>query len=115
MFIDLSQYSIYLRPGATDMRKQITSLAALVQESLELDPFSKSLFLFSNKSRNLIKILYWDTTGFCLWSKRLEKHQFPWTESQERGICLQVSQLQMLLAGIDFFQAHEPVYYESVV
>jgi len=115
MFIDLRQYSIYLRPGPTDMRKQIASLATLVQESLELDPFSKSLFLFSNKSRNLIKILYWDKTGFCLWSKRLEKHQFPWTESQERGICLNPAQLQMLLSGIDFFHAHQPVHYESVV
>lgn len=115
MFIDLNQYSIYLRPGATDMRKQIASLASLVQESLELDPFSKSLFLFSNKKRNLIKILYWDHTGFCLWSKRLEKYQFPWTESEDREIALNSSQLQMLLAGIDFFQAHQPVYYESVV
>jgi transposase len=114
MFIDLSQYSVYLAPGATDMRKQMASLAVLVQEQLQQNPFSKSLFLFCNRKRNLLKILYWDRNGFCVWAKRLETHQFPWPQSKKQAVQLDLAQLQMLLSGIDFFHAHDSVTYESV-
>ena len=73
MIVDLEKVSIYVRPGKTDMRKQINGLSILVQDDLKLDPFSGALFLFCNKRRHLLKILYWDKTGFCMWIKRLEK------------------------------------------
>ena len=77
MTVDLQKVNIYVRPGKTDMRKQINGLAIVVQQ-LKLDPFSGSLFLFCNRRRYLLKILYWDRTGFALWQKRLEKDKFPW-------------------------------------
>lgn len=67
---------VYLAAGSTDMRKSIDGLAAIVQESFKLDPFSSSLFVFCNKSRNKIKILQWEHNGFWLHYRRLEKGIF---------------------------------------
>ena len=69
---------IYLAVGSTDMRKAINGLSILVQDELALDPLSGHLFAFCNRKRNMVKILYWDRNGFCLWHKRLEKHHFTW-------------------------------------
>ena len=60
MIVDFSDLNIYVRPGYTDMRKQINGLSILVEEDLKRNPFSGSLFLFCNKQRRLLKILYWD-------------------------------------------------------
>ena len=113
MIIDLEKVAIYVRPGKTDMRKQINGLSVIVQDELKLDPFSGALFLFCNKRRHLLKILYWDRTGYCMWLKRLEKARFPWpmdrTEVQE----IDLSQLRQLLSGINFWEAHEEVKYSS--
>ena len=77
MINDFTAYTIYIMPGATDMRKQINGLAALAENEMTDDIFSQSLFLFCNKSKTLLKILYWDRNGFCLWMKRLEKYKSP--------------------------------------
>jgi transposase len=69
---------VYLVLGNTDMRKAINGLSILVESHLQLDPFSGHLFVFCNRRRNILKILYWDRNGFCLWQKRLEKHDFKW-------------------------------------
>lgn len=58
---------IYLRTGATDMRKSINGLSAIVQNDMNLNPFKSGYFLFCNKTRHLLKLLYWDKTGFALW------------------------------------------------
>ena len=67
---------IYLATGSTDMRKSINGLSILVAEQLEYDPLSGQLFCFCNRKRSIIKILYWEHNGFCLWHKRLEKDRF---------------------------------------
>jgi len=67
MFVDLERVAIYVKPGKTDFRKQINGLSIIVEEELRLDPFSGALFLFCNGQRRLLKILYWDRTGFILW------------------------------------------------
>ena len=72
MFIDWDHIRVFVRPGATDLRKQINGLAVLVQTVMELDPLSGHLYLFSNQERRLLKVLYWDRNGFCMWQKRLE-------------------------------------------
>jgi transposase len=77
MFLPL-QTKVYLAVGRTDMRKSINGLSILVDEVLEMNPFSGHLFAFSNRRRNMIKILYWCRNGFCLWQKRLEKDRFRW-------------------------------------
>ena len=68
-----STQKVYLACGSTDMRKSIDSLAAIVQQSFALDPFSSALFAFCNKSRDKIKILQWDHNGFWLYYKGWRK------------------------------------------
>ena len=76
--LELGEARIFVRPGATDMRKQINGLVLLVQEEMRTSPFETALFVFCNAQRQLLKAVYWDRTGFCLWMKRLEKGRFPW-------------------------------------
>ena len=73
-----SSLKVFLAPGATDLRKSINGLSVLAASGLELDVLSGSLFVFCNRKRDLIKIVYWDRNGFCLWMKRLEKETFQW-------------------------------------
>ena len=72
MFIDWERVRVFVRPGATDLRKQINGLAAITQTDMGQDALSGNLYLFSNADRRLLKALYWDRNGFCLWQKRLE-------------------------------------------
>jgi len=108
---------IYLAVGSTDMRKAINGLSILVEDVLELNPLSGHLFAFCNKRRNMVKILYWDRNGFCLWHKRLEKHVFTWPESHEQILQLDVRELNWLLEGLDIRQAkaHESLCYRTMI
>ena len=65
--------------GETDMRKSVNGLSLIVSDMLDLDPFSGHLFVFCNRRRNILKILYWDRNGFCMWYKRLEEDRFRWS------------------------------------
>jgi transposase len=85
MLTDFHGYRIFLRPGATDLRKAANGLTILVQKEMKYDPFSKGLFLFCNRQKKLLKVVYWDKNGFCLWQKRLEKQKFPWPKSEEHA------------------------------
>jgi transposase len=115
MFIDWKAVKIFVRPGVTDLRKQINGLAVMVQGELKLDPFSGSLYLFCNRNRRLLKLLYWDRNGFSMWQKRLERDRFPWPKSEEAAREITKSQLRMLLAGIDFWNAHQELSYNTVI
>ena len=99
--LELGEARIFVRPGATDMRKQINGLALIVQEQMQLSPFDPALFVFCNGQRRILKALYWGRTGFCLWMKRLENHRFPWprnaTEARQQ---IDESQLRLLLSGV---------------
>jgi transposase len=106
---------IYVQPGATDMRKHINGLSAWVQEHMGQDVFGGNLFLFCSRDRRRLKILYWEQNGFCLWIKRLERDKFPWPEDGKSAQHIGPEQLQMLLAGIDFFHAHQEIKYSRVV
>jgi len=114
MIIDPSNTKIYIRPGQTDMRKAVNGLTVIVQEAMELDPFSGSIFMFCSRDRKLLKAVYWDRTGFWLSQKRLEKNKYPWPEINESVQELSDEELKMLLSGIDFFKAHKPLYYKKV-
>ncbi len=102
---------IYLKPGPTDMRKSINTLVPIVEQEMKQNPLSAGYFVFCNKSRQLLKILYWDKTGFALWLKRLEEGKFPWPENPGDAQQLTPQQIQWLLAGIDFLKAHKPLEY----
>ena len=67
MFPYLPGLRVYLAVGVTDMRKSINGLSILVQDQLDLDPISGHLFAFCNRRRDIVKVLYWDRNGFCLW------------------------------------------------
>ena len=119
MILDISKVRIFLRPGTTDMRKAANGLTSIVQEEMKQDPFSGSVYLFCNSERKLLKAVYWDRTGFWLSQKRLEKNsdlspRYPWPQDEDAARELTVNELQMLLAGIDFFKAHKEAHYKKV-
>ena len=114
MWPDLSQARILIRPGVTDMRKQINGLSVMVQNAMAEGPFSGDLFLFCGRDKNLIKALYWDRNGFCLWSKRLEQGRFPWPEGAPGTRQLSAQELGMLLDGIDFRKSFQPLAFDRV-
>ncbi|QXX76049.1 IS66 family insertion sequence element accessory protein TnpB [Methylovirgula sp. HY1] len=93
---------VYLACGHTDMRRGFDGLALMVQEVLEQNPFSGALFAFRGKRGDLIKLLWWDTQGLCLFSKRLEKGRFVWPMAAAGTVSLTAAQLSMLLEGIDW-------------
>ena len=95
---------VHVALGVTDMRKGLDGLAMLVQGVLKQDPFSGHLFVFRGRTANLIKILFWDGTGLCLFTKRLEHGVFLWPAAVEAGETCRLSsaQLSMLLEGIDW-------------
>ena len=103
---------VYLALGSTDMRKAINGLSVLVEQAMDLNPFSGDLFVFCNRRQNIIKILYWDENGFCLWQKRLEEHRFKWPRQPEQVQAINREQLNWLLAGLDFSCAHQRLYYQ---
>lgn len=98
---------VYLARGHTDMRKSIDGLAAVVSLRFGLDPFDDSLFVFCNRGRDKLKILYWDTNGFWLFYRRLERGRFQWLEADEnRPITISRRQLRWLLDGLTLEQSH---------
>ena len=115
MIFDLSKASIFLRPGPTDLRKAINSLYVIVKNEFHKDPFSNALFLFCNRKRDRMKILYWDKNGFCLWLKRLEKDKFPWPITEEDVMEIDLQKFRWLLSGIDFFHAHKKLIFSSTI
>jgi transposase len=113
--LEVKEARVFVRPGATDMRKQINGLALIIEQGMECNVFEPSLFLFCNGERRILKALYWDRTGFCLWQKRLEKHRFPWPRTSEQARCeIDAEKLRMLLEGIDFWSAHQELSYTRV-
>jgi transposase len=113
MLINSRGLRIFLRPGVTDLRKHINGLFIVVKEEMNQKPESGNLFLFCNRKRNLIKILYWDKNGFCLWLKKLEGLKFPWPKSGDESMELDRRKLLWLLQGVDFFNMHRELIYKS--
>ena len=107
---------IFLHRQFVDFRKSINGLATIVQDEMELNPFEKFLFVFSNKRKNKIKLLYWDRTGFALWYKRLEKGQFKWPSKISQEV-LEIDDQKMawLINGVDILKIkpHEEVFFEK--
>ncbi len=117
MFFPVNTAQVFIAPGVTDMRKSINGLSILVAEQLELDPLSGHLFAFCNRRRDIIKILYWDRNGFCLWHKRLEKDRFKWPETEDDVLNVHGNELGWLLDGLSLDEpaAHRRLEYKSMV
>ena len=108
---------IYLHREPVDFRKSIDGLSSIVVEAFSQDPFSGSLFLFCNRARNRMKILYWDKSGFALWYKRLEKERYKWPRLLEvdEVVSLTHEQLEGLLAGYEMFsKPHKKLLFSKV-
>lgn len=114
MITDISKVKIFVKPGPTDFRKQINGLSIIVQEEMALDPLNGNLYIFCNKSRNRLKILYWDKTGFAMWLKRLERGKFPWPKNNEEALEIDQEKMKMILCGIDFWNAHKELKFSKI-
>jgi transposase len=111
------EVEVYLYREIVDMRKAINGLSAIVEQEIGVSPFGPQLFVFCNRQRDKIKILYWERSGFVLWYKRLEKQRFPWPRRDKDGVLEMTGrELNWLLDGIDLFhiKPHEALAYESV-
>ena len=93
---------IWIAAGVTDLRRGFDGLSALVQTKLEQHPFSGHVFVFRGRRGDLIKLLWWDGDGLCLFAKRLERGRFVWPQATEGTVALTRAQLSMLLEGIDW-------------
>ena len=108
---------VYLCREVVDFRKSINGLSILVEGQLGLNPFGPQLFVFCNRKRDKLKILYWERSGFVLWYKRLEKQRFPWPNRDKTDVVTMTGrELNWLLDGIDLFRIkpHEELSYENV-
>ena len=92
---------VWLATGHTDMRRGFPSLARLVQESLKRDPHAGDLYVFRGRRGDLIKIIWHDGQGACLFTKRLERGRFLWPSLADGVVTISVAQLSYLLSGID--------------
>ncbi|HKE86488.1 MAG TPA: IS66 family insertion sequence element accessory protein TnpB [Gemmatimonadales bacterium] len=104
---------IYVATGATDLRRSIDGLAALVRERFALDPLSGHLFLFRNRRGDRLKILAWDHGGFWVLYKRLERGTFAWpAENEGVAVTMRSGDLGLLLSGIDLAHTRRRCWYE---
>jgi transposase len=93
---------IWIVAGITDMRRGFIGLAGMVQTALEENPFSGHVFVFRGRRGDLIKVLWFDGDGLCLFAKRLERGRFIWPQAASGVVSLTPAQLSMLLEGIDW-------------
>ncbi|MBF0181976.1 MAG: IS66 family insertion sequence element accessory protein TnpB [Magnetococcales bacterium] len=113
---DLPEVYLCLQP--VDFRKGMIALAVMVERELKMNPFDARLFVFTNRHRNQVRILYWERNGFCLWQKRLEKERFHWLRSGDGGATAIIGghQLNWLLDGYDIarMKPHKEVKFSFI-
>ncbi len=114
MFGDFTNARIYLKTGKTDFRKSVNGLSILVEETMKTSATGGDLFVFCNRGKNRLKILYYDRNGFCLWYKRLEEDKFRWPKNVDEVMEITREELIWLLRGLDFRSAHRERHYTSV-
>jgi len=101
MFFPEAQVRVWLYTQPTDMRKSYDGLSALVKNTLHEDPASGHLFVFINRKRTQMKVLYFDRSGYCVWSKRLEQGRFQYRSTGACKVALDWTQLKLILEGIE--------------
>lgn len=108
---------VYLHREPVDFRKAINGLVLIIEQEMELSPYAQALFLFCNRQRDKLKVVYWDETGFCLWYKRLEQAKFAWPRKLDDAVVeLTEEQFHWLLRGFDItrMQPHSSLNYVAV-
>jgi transposase len=96
-----SSTSIWIAAGVTDMRRGFTGLSA-AQTVLEQNPYSGQVFVFRGKRGDLVKVLWWDGDGLCLFANRLERGRYVWPQADKGVVSWSRAQVSMLLEGIDW-------------
>lgn len=113
MFVEPDHIFLYRDP--VDFRKSIDGLVSIIENEIARDVYTGALFLFCNKTKDKLKLVYWDKTGFALWYKRLEKQKFKWpSKTKLQEFELSASQLDWLLSGYDVL-GHEQLEYQSMI
>ncbi|MCH2535444.1 MAG: IS66 family insertion sequence element accessory protein TnpB [Bdellovibrionales bacterium] len=108
--------NILIHKNPVDMRKSINGLSVIVSEGLKLDLKSPSLFVFTNRRRTHMKILYFDKSGFALWLKRLESSKFSWPKNIDKDVVeISAEDMELLLDGVNVWTRFEKVDFEHVV
>lgn len=110
IFRNPQRLKIYFYDKPVDMRKSWNGLIALVKESMCLNLFSESLFVFSGRSGKQVKILYWDGNGFCIWMKKLEQGKF--LSFKKEGYALSKRELDLFLSGVDMRKKHQELHFQ---
>ena len=108
---------VYLYRKPVDFRKSYRGLAAIVEQELQHNPFSGTLYVFCNRHRNRIKCLFWEDNGFVLYYKALAEERFRWPKDSETLLTITGQQLNWLLDGYDLAQmkGHKKLHYASLV
>lgn len=108
--IDLNTIDhIYLVTGPTDLRKAADGCSTIVQYDLQMDPFTKDIFIFCNKKKNTIQILEWDNNGFWIHKKKLlgkDRYRWPKSSEERTSMLIDERQLEWLLSGLEISQKH---------
>ena len=112
---ELTRVFAYRHP--VDLRKSIDGLTSLIEGALGEDPFSGTVFVFVNRRRDKVKLLYWERNGFCLWYKRLERERFAWPRMTTQALSMSGQQLSWLLDGYDitYLKPHAEQRYHTVL
>jgi len=92
---------VYAYAEPIDIRKSFDGLCGSVEQLIGADPLSGHLFVFFNKRANMVKVLMWDRTGFCIWYKRLEQGRFDISSLKMKQGCIELPELMLVLEGID--------------
>ena len=106
MLIPPGPVRVLVATKPVDFRKGMNGLAALVQEQLKADPFSGTIYCFRSKRADRVKLVFWDGSGLCLFSKRLEEGKFRWPRIADGVMRLSAAQLSALLEGLDWSRVH---------
>ena len=108
---------IYLAAGATDMRKGFEGLYGLARDRLQCEPLSGHVFLFCNRERNRLKVLFWDGSGLWVCAKRLAKGRFRWPEAEagQAKVTLAPEELAMLIGGMDLAEGQWRPWYRKTI
>lgn len=112
-----TQGPVFVCREPVDFRLAINGLSLLVEQHLAMNPFASALYVFSNRHKNRIKILYWEKNGFCLWQKRLEQDRFHWpAPGENKTVTLSAEELNWLLDGFDLWRnkPHHTLHFASV-
>lgn len=108
---------VFLYREYADMRKQISGLSVVVQEIMGMDPFERALFVFVNRRRDLMKVIYWDESGFAMWVKRLDQEKFPWPKKlTAKVVSISPEQMEWLLIGYNIWEMkrHKALQFQQV-